>query len=174
MPAALSLDATDLKILTELQDNAKMTNAELATRVNLSPSPCLTRVRALERAGVIARYVTVVDPLALGLTLNVFIQVRLDRQVEPALDCFERAMAQFPEVMECYLMTGDADYLVRVIVADLQELESFIVKHVSRIEGVANIRSSFALKQIKYRTALPVPSPESANRPLAKPRRKRA
>jgi Lrp/AsnC family transcriptional regulator, leucine-responsive regulatory protein len=152
-----ALDAVDIRILTELQANAKLTNAELASRVNLSPSPCLTRVRALERAGIIDRHVTLLNPLSIGLALSVFIQVRLDRQVEPALERFERAMEQFVEVMECYLMTGDADYLVRVVVRDLQELERFIVKHLSRIEGVANIRSSFALKQVKYKTALPLP-----------------
>ena len=136
-----------------------MTNADLAARVNLSPSPCLARVRALEKSGIIDRYVTLLNPRAVGLTLNVFIQVRLDRQVEPALEAFERAMEQFPEVMECYLMTGDSDYLIRVIVADLQALEQFIVKRLSRTQGVANIRSSFALKQVKYKTALPIAIP---------------
>jgi Lrp/AsnC family transcriptional regulator, leucine-responsive regulatory protein len=152
-----ALDATDVRILAELQANANLTNAELAARVNLSPSPCLARVRALEQAGIIDRYVTLLNPLSVGLALSVFIQVRLDRQVEPALERFESAMEQFAEVMECYLMTGDSDYLVRVVVRDLQELEQFIVKHLSRIEGVANIRSSFALKQVKYKTALPLP-----------------
>ena len=164
----ISLDATDLKILRELQDSAKMTNADLAARVNLSPSPCLARVRALEKSGIIDRYVTLLNPRAVGLTLNVFIQVRLDRQVEPALEAFERAMEQFPEVMECYLMTGDSDYLIRVIVADLQALEQFIVKRLSRTQGVANIRSSFALKQVKYKTALPLSITLTGN-PLNRP-----
>ncbi|MFZ1430962.1 MAG: Lrp/AsnC family transcriptional regulator [Geminicoccaceae bacterium] len=154
----------DLRILAELQQNAKLTNAELATRVNLSPSPCLTRVRALEQAGVIGRYVTLLDPKAIGLTVSVFIQVSLDRQVEPALERFEQAVANFPEVMECYLMTGDADYLLRVVVTDLPELEQFIVKRLSRIEGVASIRSSIALKRVKYQTALPLPIPAPAKR----------
>ena len=129
----MQLDATDLRILSELQGNAKLTNAELASRVNLSPSPCLTRVRALEQAGVIGRYVTLLDPTAIGLTVSVFIQISLDRQVEPALERFEQAVTQFPEVMECYLMTGDADYLLRVVVADLPELDQFIVQRLSRI-----------------------------------------
>ncbi len=151
------MDSTDLKILAALQDEAKLTNAELATRVNLSPSPCLTRVRSMERAGIIERYVTLLDPASIGLTVNVFIQVTLDRQVEPALDRFEQAIAQIEEVMECHLMTGDADYLLRIVVADLAQLESLIVKRLSRIEGVASIRSSISLKRVKYKTALPLP-----------------
>jgi Lrp/AsnC family leucine-responsive transcriptional regulator len=153
----LKMDSTDLKILAALQDEAKLTNAELATRVNLSPSPCLTRVRSMERAGIIERYVTLLDPASIGLTVNVFIQVTLDRQVEPALDRFEQAIAQIEEVMECHLMTGDADYLLRIVVADLAQLESLIVKRLSRIEGVASIRSSISLKRVKYKTALPLP-----------------
>ncbi len=162
----MQLDATDLRILAELQENAKLTNADLAGRVNLSPSPCHTRVRSLEQAGVIGRYVTLLDPKAIGLTVSVFIQVSLDRQVEPALERFEQAVAQFPEVMECYLMTGDADYLLRVVVTDLPELERFIVKRLSRIDGVASIRSSIALKSVKYQTALPLPAP--SRRPSAR------
>jgi Lrp/AsnC family leucine-responsive transcriptional regulator len=158
----------DLRILAELQQNAKLTNAELATRVNLSPSPCLARVRALEQAGVIGRYVTLLDPKAIGLTVSVFIQVSLDRQVEPALERFEQAVANFPEVMECYLMTGDADYLLRVVVTDLPELEQFIVKRLSRIEGMASIRSSIALKRVKYQTALPLPILASSKRAAAR------
>ncbi len=160
----MQLDATDLRILAELQEDAKVTNAELATRVNLSPSPCLSRVRALEQAGVIGRYVTLLDPQAIGLSVSVFNQVSLDRQVEPALERFEHAVTQFPEVMECYLMTGDADYLLRVVVTDLPELEQFIVKRLSRIEGMASIRSSISLKRVKYQTALPLPKVASSKR----------
>lgn len=150
------LDAIDLKILVELQENAKLTNVELAARVNLSPSPCLARVRALEKSGVITRAVTLLDPLKIGLGVSVFIQIRLERQVEQALENFEAAMQRHPEVMECYLMTGDSDYLIRVVVQDVQALERFIVDALSKIVGVANIRSSFALKQVKYKTALPL------------------
>lgn len=164
----MQLDATDLRILSELQGNAKLTNAELASRVNLSPSPCLTRVRALEQAGVIGRYVTLLDPTAIGLTVSVFIQISLDRQVEPALERFEQAVTQFPEVMECYLMTGDADYLLRVVVADLPELEQFIVQRLSRIEGMARIRSSISLKRVKYQTALPLPPAAPSKRAAAR------
>ncbi len=151
-----ALDAIDLRILECLQGNARLSNVELARAVQLSPSPCLARVRALERAGYIGRYVTLLDPLRLGLTVSVFTQVSLEKQVEPALKTFERAIRDRPEVMECYLMTGDADYLLRVVVPDVQALERFIVDFLSRVAGVGNIRSSFALKQVKYQTALPL------------------
>lgn len=151
------LDAIDWSILDMLQGNARTTNVELAKAVNLSPSPCLARVRALEESGYISRYVTLLDPRKLGLQVSVFIQVRLERQIESALETFEKAMQARPEVMECYLMTGDADYLVRVVVPDLDALQHFIVNFLSRVPGVGNIQSSFALKQVKYQTALPLP-----------------
>ena len=110
----------------------------------------------LERTGVISRYVTLVDPAAVGLPVSVFIQVSLEKQVESALEVFENAILERPEVMECYLMTGDADYMLRVVVADLEAYERFLMDHLTRVPAVANIRSSFALKQVKYRTALPV------------------
>lgn len=150
------MDAIDGRILAELQADSRLTNVELAGRVGLSPSPCLARVRALEKAGVIRRYVALVEPAALGLGVHVFIQVTLERQVDRNLAEFERRMAQFPQVMECYLMTGDSDYLLRVLVRDMAALQDFIVDELTRIPGVANIRSSFALKQAKYTTALPV------------------
>ena len=131
-------------------------NVDLAKQVGLSPSPCLARVRALEDAGVILRRVTLLDPVKLGASVSVFIQVTLDKQTEPVLDAFEAAMASFPEVMECYLMTGDFDYLLRVVVSDTVALQHFIVGRLSKTRGVANIRSSFALKQVKYKTALPI------------------
>ena len=151
-----SLDATDIRILQELQRDAKLTNVELAARVHLSPSPCLARVRALEQSGIINRYVTLLDPLKVGQAVSVFIQVRLEQQVKRALETFEAAVSTWPEVMECYLMTGDSDYLLRVVVADVPALERFILERLSKIRGVANIRSSFALKQVKYETALPL------------------
>ena len=153
----MDLDATDWKILARLQDEARIPNVELAKAVNLSPSPCLTRVRALEEGRVISRYVTLVDPLKIGLTVSVFIQVSLEKQMRDALDTFEASVLARDEVMECYLMTGDADYLIRVIVADVQSLERFIVDYLAKIPGVASIKSSFALKQVKYKTALPLP-----------------
>jgi len=102
-------------------------------------------------------HVTLLDPAALGLGVSVFIQVRLDRQVETSLETFEAAVLERPEVMECYLMTGDADYLLRVVVPDVPSFERFLIDHLTRVPGVANLRSSFALKQVKYTTALPLP-----------------
>lgn len=150
------LDDIDRRILARLQDNARITNVELAEQVGLSPSPCLRRVRDLEQQGVITRYVTLVDPARVGHAVSIFVRVSLERQVEHALEVFESAMIARPEVMECYLMTGDADYQLRVVVADLAAYERFLMDHLTRIAGVANIRSSFALKQVVYRTALPL------------------
>lgn len=150
------LDVIDRRILDELQSDGRLSNVELAARVHLSPSACLARVRRLEESGVVSRYVTLVDPHRVGLPISVFIQVRLERQVEAILDKFEEQMNCYPQVMECYLMTGDSDYLLRVVVPDIKALEMFIVNELSKIPGVANIRSSFALKQVKYETALPL------------------
>ena len=150
------LDAIDRKILALLQENARLSNVELADAVGLSPSPCLRRVRELEHAGVIRRYVTLLDPARVGLPVSIFVNVTLERQVEQALERFEAAILKRPEVMECYLMTGDADYLLRVVTADLSAYERFLMDHLTRVPGVSSIKSSFALKQVKYRTALPV------------------
>ena len=163
MPS-VDLDPTDWRILGHLQDDARISNVDLAKAVNLSPSPCLNRVRALEASGVIARYVSLLDPLRIGLTVSVFIQVSLEKQMRNALDTFEASVLAREEVMECYLMTGDADYLLRVVVADVQSLERFIVDWLAKIAGVASIKSSFALKQVKYKTALPLPQAPAKRR----------
>ncbi len=160
----LQLDSIDWKILGLLQADARMSNVELAKAIGLSPSPCLNRVRALEEAGYISRYVTLLDALRVGLKVSVFIQVTLERQIESALERFENAIRGRPEVMECYLMTGDADYLIRVVVADIQVLEEFILKFLTKLPGVGNIKSSFALKQVKYQTALPLPAAAGTRR----------
>jgi len=160
----MQLDAIDWRILGLLQGDARLSNVELAKAVGLSPSPCLNRVRALEQAGYISRYVTLLDALRVGLKVSVFIQVTLERQIEPALETFEKAIRGRPEVMECYLMTGDADYLLRVVVPDIQVLEDFILNFLSRVPGVGNIKSSFALKQVKYQTALPLPAAADTRR----------
>ncbi len=153
-----NLDITDLRILTELQRDANLTNVELAAKVSLSPSPTLARVKRLESEGVISRYVALVDPHALGLKVNVFVRVSLEKQEAKALEKFEQAVSHFDEVMEVYLMTGDEDYLLRIVVPDLQALERFILENLTRIPGIKNIKSSFALKQVKYKTALPIAS----------------
>ncbi|QTD93218.1 Lrp/AsnC family transcriptional regulator [Burkholderia anthina] len=152
------LDRIDIGILNQLQQNARITNAELARAVNLSATPCFNRVRALEKLGLFRQQVTLLDPEPLGLRINVFIQVSLEKQVEDALQRFEEAISRRPEVMECYLMSGDADYLLRVVMPDMRTLERFIIERLTTIPGVSNIRSSFALKQVRYKTALPLPA----------------
>ena len=157
----MKLDTVDLRILRELQADGSLSNVELARRVHLSPSPCLARVKALEAAGVISRYVALANATALGLGLNVFISISLKAQNKEALADFEHRIAEQEEVMECYLMTGDSDYLIRVAVADMAALERFILDQLSPIPGIEKIRSSFALKQVRYKTALPLPLPST-------------
>ena len=153
----MKLDTTDLRILSELQADGSLSNVELARRVHLSPSPCLARVKALEAEGVIERYVALASASALGLGLNVFISISLKTQNKDTLADFERRIAEHDQVMECYLMTGDSDYLIRVALPDIAALERFIVEQLTPIAGIEKIRSSFALKQVRYKTALPLP-----------------
>lgn len=155
MPVS-ELDAIDRSILDVLQEDARISNVDLSERVNLSPSPCLRRVRRLESEGTIRSYVTLLDPAEVGLPVSVFVQVSLERQVDDALENFEAEIISRPEVMECYLMTGDSDYLLRVVAPDLEGFQRFLLEHLTRIPGVASIKSSFALKQVSYRTALPL------------------
>ena len=151
-----SLDTIDCRILNALQKNARVRNVELAETVGLSPSPCLRRVRQLEQSGIICSYVTLVDQESVGLPVSVFIQVTLEKQIEATLKTFESHIRDWHEVMECYLMTGDADYYMRVVTADLAAYERFLMDKLTRMPGVASIKSSFALKQVAYRTALPL------------------
>ena len=153
----MKLDNTDLRILAELQNHGALSNVELARRVHLSPSPCLARVKALEHNGVIDRYVALANAAALGLGLNVFISISLKEQSKAALAEFEQRIAEHDEVMECYLMTGDSDYLMRVALPDIAALEKFILEQLTPISGIEKIRSSFALQQVRYKTALPLP-----------------
>ena len=152
----ISLDAIDRRILERLQHDGRLSNADLAEQVGLSSSPCWRRVKALEEAGVIKGYAAQVDAKSVGLSVNVFMSVSLTTQTEKALKDFERAAAERPEVMECYLMTGDSDYLIRVVVADIAALERFILDQLTPIADIEKIRSSFALKQVRYKTALPL------------------
>jgi len=152
----IKLDAIDIKILGVLQDDASISNTELADRVGLSQSPCLRRVKALEDAKIIRKRVTLLDPRSIDLCVNVFVSVTLEKQVRERLQDFETEVLRRPEVLECYLMTGEADYLLRVVVQDLDAYERFLKNHLTRITGVASIKSSFALNQVQYRTALPL------------------
>ena len=153
----LEWDKKDLRILEILQEQARISNSDLAQHVGLSPSPCWRRVRALEDAGVIQQYVALVNAKSVGLPINVFAPVTLDKQLESALEAFETSVTKRPEVMECYLMTGEFDYLLRVVVPDLEAYEHFLLEHLTRIKGIASIKSSFSLKQVCYKTTLPLP-----------------
>lgn len=151
------LDAIDRRILGRLQHDGRTSNQDLSAAVGLSPSPCLRRVRQLEESGIITGYVALVSPDAVGLPVTAFVRVRLSSQDDRNLAEFEGAVVDFPEVMECYLMTGDSDYQLRVLVQSLAAFEDFLRHKLTRISCVTGVNSSFALRPIVYRTALPVP-----------------
>jgi Lrp/AsnC family leucine-responsive transcriptional regulator len=151
-----ALDPIDRKILATLQRDGRMSLADLAQQVGLSPSPCLRRVRMLEEAGIISRYVAMVDQQAVGLPVSVFVSIKLESQREEALTKFGKSIERWPEVLECYLMTGPRDYLLRVVVADLGAYERFLKQKLTRLSGIASIESSFALEQVKYTNSLPI------------------
>jgi len=150
----IDLDATDRNILNLLQEDGRMTNADLAERVNLSQSACLRRVHRLQDRGVIAGYAMLLNQEAVGLRTNVVVEVSLDSQSEERLDAFETAVREVPAVMECYLMAGDADYLLRVAVADVADYERIHKEYLSRLPHVARIRSIFAMRTIYKSSAI--------------------
>lgn len=152
------LDAIDRKILAILQQDGRTTMQQLADQVGLSLSPCHRRVKLLEAQGVISRYAAMVDQKAIGLHVSVFISIKLVRQKEEDLARFAKAISKWDEVLECYLMTGNRDYLLRVVAADLAAYETFLKTKLTRLDGIASIESSFALSQVKYSIALPVTS----------------
>ena len=151
-----AIDAIDRRILAALQEDAHLTVLQLAERAGLSASPCARRVRLLEAAGVIKGYVAVVDQVAVGLPVSVFVSIKLERQREEELDRFAEAVARWPEVVDCYLMTGQRDYLMRIVVEDLEAYERFLKDKLTRLDGVASIESSFALGQLKRSNTLPI------------------
>lgn len=150
------LSPIDRKILRALQEDGRMTVQAIADRVGLSASPCLRRIRQLEVAGIITAYSATVDQKAVGLPVSVFISIKLERQRAEELDRFAEAVSRWPEVMECYLMTGQFDYLLRVVCADLGAYEEFLRSKLTQLEGVGSIESSFSLAQVKYSRVLPV------------------
>ncbi len=155
------LDRIDYRILHFIQNDARMTNNELAEAVGLSASPCLRRVKALEANGIIKRYVGIVDAVAVGLPISAFVNVSLHNQDREALEAFQSRVKTYPEVMECYLMTGTSDFLMRVVVPDLQSYERF-TDRLTRIPGISNIQTSFALKPVVYKTELPLQPGETS------------
>lgn len=154
--AKIKLDAVDRRLLNALQENGRIPVTDLAEMVGLTTSPCLRRLKILEQAGIIRGYAALVDQTKVGLPVSVFISVKLEMQREEALERFEAAMRDCPEVVECYLMTGPRDYLLRVVAKDLAAYERFLKQTLTRIEGVASIESSFALSQVKYSNLLPI------------------
>lgn len=152
----MELDAIDRKILRALQADGRISNQDLADRVGLSPSPCLRRVKALEASGVLQRYVALLDPAAVGQGLHAVVEVRLERQTSDTVARFEKEIVKFPQVLECHLMAGDWDYVLRVVARDLDDFREFCVNRLARIAGVGNVKSNISMKQVKYSTALPL------------------
>lgn len=152
----MKLDRTDRAILHELQLDGRLSNVELATRINLSESACLRRVRNLEELGVISGYAMLVDQRQVGYPSTVFVQISLDRQQREDLENFERAVSHVPEVMECYLMTGEADFLLRVVASDAADFEQLHSNYLTRLPGVTRVHSSFSLRTVIKKTELPI------------------
>ena len=152
-----TLDKYDRLILSQLQKNGRMSNQELADAINLSPSPCLRRVRQLEDEGLIDGYIALVNARKLGLTLVAFIQISMDKHIPERFEGFEAALATIPEVLECHLIAGQqADYLVKVIVKDMDAYQQFLLNKLTRIKGVSGVHSSFVLKSPINSRPLPV------------------
>ena len=149
------MDETDKKILKELQANGRLSNEELAKRVNLSPSPCLRRVRLLEKKQIITGYAAIVDQTQVGLPVTVFMRIKLNQHSEEVTQIFEDSIKDLPEILECYLMTGDWDYLIRVIVSSLQDYENFVRRRIHKIPGVGSMDTSFAYGEIKRTAVFP-------------------
>ncbi|MCI3131575.1 Lrp/AsnC family transcriptional regulator [Phenylobacterium aquaticum] len=154
--SSVILDSTDKNLLRRLQARGRATNAELAEAVHLSESACFRRVRVLETEGVITGYAANVSPAAVGLALTVYVSITLSSQAQDVLAAFERAVAEAPEIMECCLMTGQADYMIRLVASDVEDLERLHATLLTRLPGVARINSSIALRTVVRRTALPV------------------
>jgi len=153
----MKLDRYDKQILEALQGNGRLSNQELAERIGLSPSPCLRRVRRLEESGLIRAYRALLEARTLGLNLMAFIQISMDRHTPERFANFERHVAACPEILECHLITGqDADYLLKVIVADMDAFQSLLLERITRIDGVTGVHSSFVMKSPVNKTALPI------------------
>lgn len=152
----MNLDSIDRKILKALQRDGRQKLADLSAAAGLSATPCARRVAIMEKAGVITGYAAQVDQAAVGLPVSVFISVELDRQTTDAITIFERAVDRMEEVMECFLMTGSRDILMRVVCADLAAFDRFLEQRLMKVEGIRNLRSSFTLRTMVQRQALPV------------------
>ena len=156
MSKPIDLDRTDLQILAELQRNGRLTNAELAARVHLSASACLRRVQRLEASGVIQGYAALVDPKRVGLGLQAFVRVQLEKHGQHGLDRFIEGVDSWDEVVACHALTGDMDYLLQVVVQDLEHFSRFLLDKLINATGVADVNSSFVLRTVKQTRALPL------------------
>ncbi|MEN9851353.1 MAG: hypothetical protein RL128_1516 [Pseudomonadota bacterium] len=152
----LMLDATDRRILAVLQKEGRITNADLSERVNLSPSACHRRVQQLEEAGYIDKYVALLNTRKMGKPTTVFVEITLQSQAEDLLDAFEREVARVPDILECHLMAGTADYLLKIMAEDTEDFARIHRQHLSRLPGVRQMQSSFALRTVVQTTALAV------------------
>ena len=158
MNAEAALDRTDLRLLALLQRDGRASNADLATQVNLSPSACLRRIQRLESAGVVAGYAARLDPQALGLGLQAFVRVQLEKHGAPGIERFVRAVQDWDEVVACHALTGDMDYLLHVYVRDLEHFSRFLLDRLLDASGVADVNSSFVLRTVKGFSGLPLPA----------------
>ena len=152
----MSLDTTDKKILAALQRNGRMSNAELSEQANLSPSACHRRVQRLEAEGYIRDYVALLDARKMNVPTTVFVEITLQGQAEEVLEAFEKAVARIPDVLECHLMAGTADYILKVVAENTEDFARIHRQYLSRLPGVAQMQSSFALRTVFKTTALPV------------------
>jgi Lrp/AsnC family leucine-responsive transcriptional regulator len=152
----MELDDTDRRLLRVLQAAGRTTHAELSEKVNLSPSACHRRVQRLEAAGVIRDYVALLDPRKIGRPTTVFVEITLSGQADEVLDAFEKAVARVPDVLECHLMAGSADYLLKVVALDTEDFARIHRKSLATLPGVAQMQSSFALRTVRQTTALPI------------------
>lgn len=152
----MSLDSTDRKILAALQRKGRMSNADLSERVNLSPSACHRRVQRLEADGYIRDYVALLDSRKLGVPTTVFVEITLQGQADEVLEAFEKAVARIPDVLECHLMAGTADYILKVVAENTEDFARIHRQYLARLPGVAQMQSSFALRTVFKTTALPV------------------
>lgn len=152
----MSLDTTDRKILAALQKNGRVSNADLSEKVNLSPSACHRRVQRLELEGYIRNYVALLDARKMNVPTTVFVEITLQGQAEEVLDAFEKAVARIPDVLECHLMAGTADYLLKVVAENTEDFARIHRQYLARLPGVGQMQSSFALRTVFKTTALPV------------------
>jgi Lrp/AsnC family transcriptional regulator, leucine-responsive regulatory protein len=151
------IDPTDKRILAILQEDGRRKNTELADAINMTPAPCLRRVKELEQSGVIRKYVALVEPRLVGLNLTALIEVKLVSQTQPRLESFERAVSRLPNVLECFLVTGEWDYVLKVVASDLDEYQQFLVTKLTSSRDIQSLKSTIVMKSVKQTTALQVP-----------------